>query len=1143
MKLTFDKPLAQGEAFFRANPTALQLLEFKGDPKVVPPTQAFRPLPYRVIVEGNTVVVDSTLIGAEAQGGTTSTGLPSSIDNVTANIRLAIPTQGVIGRQLRLGADPVSELNGVDSRGDQAVIRDFRSGNADDGRIGALADIEPPMLVANVAMGITAIDVPNRILTLNKRFSTVTVRGRIPFVDGGLDPQTGFPVGGPRAPTVQPLRSGDAIFQSVLAQSGETVLVRAEVLQNLDVGSIVGDPPYPNLGLAIDGTDGGNAPTVRVRVASLSVLDSTGREVPFESSTLPLGQDCTVQVRYYEHVPYAASASTIVSDAQRRADFLTFDPAPPFLDANRVPIPRGTMVSPLAGVGLRFSEPMDLERVEPFDNYLLTNATFTEANAGPLLTEPKPTSLSVIATRLLDQDRNGTVLRLTTPLGLNHVNGTAERYFFHMLLGDGGVTDLAGNSVDLFDRRLEAPTTFSVGFTLNPTAEDNLIGWRVHRFSSADEDGTKPGALDYFGQFQLRNGRIYGAETTRFSKVADDQTLPNIRRDDKGECAYFDTVPNPDIWLNAAKCPQNPPGQLYLTPNMTATNLQPPLVFTPPPGPRVFGGIVEPFNPRGSRLQMTYREDDFDLGYHDASTMLIDVEQVFWAPWNNDPLQFDQFDRVTLALGHADVRPDISFQIRRPWSPPPPPVPCCELDCASLNSGLGTTFSDNVLQGSSMVEVVTDKVFTVNPNDAFRSSTGTTMVPYPRFARSYTWRDSRLVSWDRVNNRPIGLGGAKQPEGQFPARDRTAKVSSPWIRDEIPKNGDVPIATQWVRDLGDFGEGGVFSGTAPLTEHRSRDHDPIALPLLMDFKVYPDDARNGIASGVNLFHIAYVGQIWPGTAPLGNGYYNAAGLGICGNLDWPTFRVHTSGGVDGLGAEVIVDLPRTTQATGGWIKDVGLGDPIQGRAQTKAGDDHLPWAQADFVRRVSMVTFGFFDTRRPNLHALQAGDLSVPWEGVAAPNGFPDFVALGTTRGGEYAIADMVSIVDPPSTQQPPGTAIRIEYRFAENFLNPVPYDLTEQTGNDRLLNRGNLMNPNYACEAYRYASPNGPSEPFARINAERLTEYVIEEEIPRLRDEVTGTLPRYANMRIIFENNTAVTPAVSPSLRSMAVVYRMARR
>ena len=156
---------------------------------------------------------------------------------------------GIVGRQLSVDRDPVTDLNGIDSRGNAAVIRDFRSGNASDGPVGALIDVEAPLVVADKEFGIIAIDPVSRVVTVNKRFAQVAIRGRVPFVDGGVSASSSLPAGPAQVPTQQPLRSGDLLFQDVESSSGQKVRIRAEIVQNLDVGNVLGDPSFPTLGV------------------------------------------------------------------------------------------------------------------------------------------------------------------------------------------------------------------------------------------------------------------------------------------------------------------------------------------------------------------------------------------------------------------------------------------------------------------------------------------------------------------------------------------------------------------------------------------------------------------------------------------------------------------------------------------------------------------------------------------------------------------------------------------------------------------------------------------------------------------------------------------------------------------------------
>ncbi|HLU38149.1 MAG TPA: hypothetical protein VK081_02115, partial [Planctomycetota bacterium] len=373
LRLRFSRTLTVDKSFFAANPAALQVLEIVDDPRTKAPQTAFRPLPYRVLVEGDSIILDPSLVGGEVPaGGRTSPGLPISRDNTTANIRIAIPTT-TVGSGLGVKADNIAQLNGSDRTGLPSVIRDFRTGNPRDGRVGTLPDVERPMVIAEIPMGITSIDVQNRTITLNKRGAKVAVRGAIPFVYGGMAVAgPTLPLGPSEVPTATPLRSGDFITQTVMTPNGP-VRVRAEILMNLDVSNTGTLSGNPNLGRAADGSDGGDADTVRVRVASLSVATEDGVQASFTASDSPLGADCIVRVHYYENVPYS-SGNHAVSDAGRRGEFVMFDPATPRIDpSNGQPIPLGTRINPAASVSVRFSEPIDFESIDRAANFVLTN--------------------------------------------------------------------------------------------------------------------------------------------------------------------------------------------------------------------------------------------------------------------------------------------------------------------------------------------------------------------------------------------------------------------------------------------------------------------------------------------------------------------------------------------------------------------------------------------------------------------------------------------------------------------------------------------------------------------------------------------------------------------------------------------------
>ncbi|MCB9887876.1 MAG: hypothetical protein H6838_20520 [Planctomycetes bacterium] len=1138
IKLNFSSPVKADEAFFGVNPSAIQLLEFKGDPAVVDPVNAFRILPYRPIPQGSTIVLDTTILGGEGANGLTVAGLPASSDNVTANIRVAIPVRGAVAPSFYVREDAVAELNGVDSAGRNSVIRDFRSGNLNDGVAGRLRESEPPMIVGSLPMGITEIDTVNNVITINKRLHFVPVRGRFPFVDGPLE-QSGIPAGPFSVPISRPLRTGDILTQTLQVQmpdgSIESVELRAEILHNLEVGTVIGDQNLPRLGRVENGQGGSDQgerlSVVRVRVASLEAgRDSLGRMHSFEASSLPNGRDCVLRARYYDEVAYVGSTTEFVSDRDWRHEFVRIDPTPSGA------VQPATQVSPNASIAVEFTKPLDLDQVDNTDNFLVTNTSILTESFAVQMGDAKRATARIVPTRLTDLAGDGTVLRLQPPMGFFHNTGTPETYAVHVRLGGAGVLDLAGNAVDIFGDLANPSDSWSVDFSLDAQALTNRVGWHTYTMTSEDEDGSLPGSVDMFGQYRLQDGRLFAAAGVRFSRTADNQNLATISRIHRGECWDPDFDPTvgspqgvPAAPLDGAGLPH--PGLLYWQPRMFDQ-------IAPPNVPSVYeyyqqlpqnvGRVVEPHHPNGSRLQMRYLEDDFSLSYRQPSEFGLDVEQMYWSPFNDETVYYDVFDRYTMSLAHTARRADVRFTLIPGDSSAMPPVPPgCLFNCPSMNSGLSSVFADNVLPGTQEVPVFEDKVYSINPNQAFRSPLNVKYVPYPRFDRSYTWRDSRLVTVDNAGN-VIGLGGAEQPGAPQPNNDTTANIDSPWIA-SVPDPDFVNVGgSVWVQDPADF------VGDA------MHDHDPIALPLLVDFKVFPDSAANGIAAGVNNFQVAMMGPPSYGFPGIPGGYYDRQGAGCGGTPPWPRSRVQATGGEDIIsGATILIDPANQLMAQSSTLKDAGLGNATRALFSAPPGDGMVHWAQADFVRKVSTVTIGFFDSLQPQRAQLVTFDGSGT-ASINATNGFPDLLTLDPT----LRIRDLVVQLDPPQSRQPAGTSVVVEIRGAEDFDNSgnlynPSFDQASQTPDDTFDGRGNLLNVNYACEAYRYSQSNQPGN-IPRINATQLTRYVTEDQLALIRSPATGLLPRFLNLRLVMTNNVDVSPALSPSLRSMSVVYKL---
>ena len=1061
LKLSFDRPLGLETSFFDATPSAVQVLRLTGDPELLGPGFAYQPVGSRVTSKdsGRTLLVDLEVSGKEATARNPNpSGLPASLDDQSANIRLALPTDGPLANSFRVQVDGVPVLNSIDLNGHKALIRDFRAGNQTDPHNGYLSDVGDPQLVARKTMGITSVDVKNRILTINKRFCSAVIRGRLPFVDGPLATLDGKPLGPNKVPQQRALQNGDLIWQDIVTPDNEVVRVKGEVIRNFDIP--VGEDDTK---LAI----GGGNPTVRLQLDSMSSFDAQGREVFFRENSFPLGSDCTCVI-HYAHQLKVSNGAIDVGDSKRVYEFLSFNPTPPRLDANRNPVPPNTKIDPLAEIILSFSKPMGLDTVRSEDNVVVASKLGDRAE---FIDHIKVGNLAVVPTLPADLFNDSTSIRLTAPLGLFHVQNTltkvGETYYVHVRDGVDGARDRAGHTIDLFDEDDIAAVTMS--FKLDYAAEDNLVGWVLRRMNGHDEDGTKDAVFssDVFGQYQMRDGRLYGWPTSRFSRIVDQTTLSAIRVDLCGAC--IDTTATPPV--KRAPCQGVPnPAFRYQTPLMLYQNQ---------------GGISEPLVAQGSRVQMTYREDDFQLSFRNEIDLEIDVEQLYWGPFvARAPalLTYDLFDRVTIQLGTAEKRPDMRMIIVPGTGPNPP---CCTFDGATYLSGLTSSFTGNYIDNGQAVEVVKDAIYEINPNNAFQTQNLSTMVGYPKFSKTYTWRDRRYMAWDLSTNTVLGLGGSQNPSDPN-VPDRTRDVTSPHIPEANPDTDGVMC-----HQLDDYLGAGV------------QDHSPFALPLLVDWFVYPDDPENSVAKADNLFQIGYIGPLYPAN---GHGYYNPS---------FPALRAHTTGGIDPQLNEILVDPKNTFKATGGWLNNA-----LIGRFKAPWQDDHIHHAVGDFVRKLSVVTYGYIDTLQPGRNDVSG---PVGWNGDKA--GYPNLADVSTLhRPAEWSV-----LISPAPEDLPVGTKLDVEYRGCDRFDNSSV--VWEANDTEVAATRGNLLNPHFACEQYRYQQSN-------RVSTSGIGNYVKDPDL--LMDPKTLVAPRFINWRFTFVNNTAVTPARVPYIDFMAITYRM---
>lgn len=292
-------------------------------------------------------------------------------------------------------------------------------------------------------------------------------------------------------------------------------------------------------------------------------------------------------------------------------------------------------------------------------------------------------------------------------------------------------------------------------------------------------------------------------------------------------------------------------------------------------------GVQTPLVALGSRMQSVWRYCDVGMALLDESGFNVDVEGLDWAPIGGGVIA-DHFTQFEISLAHAGFLPDEARNLTTLF----PQFP---------HSGLVDAFARNELDHAhDPLAVVHPRAlgYTINPADKFTASTGTVMMPYPlnrtippsQF-KYYTWRDTALQAKGAPNGAGAELAIVTQVQGGTPG---------------------VPYAP----------------GAVPT----------VGLPLLMDFKCFPDSSALGL---------------------------NALDVSVAINTSpHPNLRAFSSGGVDSSGAVHVVDPDAATIATGGFNR---ASSPPG--APTLPSDDTFYLGEMDLVVRVSRVHTVWFDAQ------------------------------------------------------------------------------------------------------------------------------------------------------------------------------------
>lgn len=1116
---------ASGQIIGLRNTEAVQLLRITANPDE---TGGVVPLPVRVVVDGNKLLLDPVLLGTEGQQYQTrnnASGLPESPDQVGANIRIALALEGPLAIP---GLREPAGLTGLNNSGRNSIIRDFRSGNSNDNSSdlsnGFARDPLPLRVVGEIVMYLERVE---RINSFTQEI-TIYKNGKVHEIDRG------------------------DVFRLVSSASGI---------------------PFASSEVVVDPIDDHGSPGiqhVRVRIRAVENLESidpsnlagypstlSARE-PWLVANAPRAI-CVAEFRAGTGSPTA----TPPGDGDDPSNFLTFTPTPlPYL--NGVPSEPTRNVAPIAGAIVRFTKPVAMGTVKWADTFFFAMRDLTSQDSIDdfILNRPNhqnglgmdPAAFNsakyrtpfLIAARVFDEDYSQTALRLqpTTGFFLDErmrqealQNPPVNRFnYLHLVANspDGEIRDLSGNALDLQGTDVDHSSSVVIPFTVDTRKNgslnfkpDNLAISVVRRFASRDEDprpsyfmpnevpavgeqlfGDAYPLEDLFGGFVYVDGKLQARPSARTRQVADNLNQAPV--------AAQSSILR---W-----CPVSVGGEAQVASNSSTT------LFGQP--------LQNPLNPYGCRLQTVWREVDLSLSRSDPFDFNLDVEQMYWAPFTGAALVYDEFDRMSMWLGHSEYRP----------------APCVG-DFSSLpslpNSGLGNVFQRNFVwnpvpgaTGSQPAiesqpaphPAYVDQNLVIDPaRVVYEVNQVNRFLPLPTFQKPYfVFRDETVVEQGLDNKTGNDTGGASnmQPYILSPFNNG---LGQHWLTYADPQ-ANPPITQQFLAN-GFWNDCPNYKLSATSTADSSTGGltGSIALPLLADFWTYCDSSElpvggGYIAAGVNGWQVALTVQSSP----------------------QPNFRVYSGGRA---GQNPICRGPGDTQ----WNTASGGYTPAGGG--TPPADNTFYWIMIDMLKRQTVVTNGFIDLNNPN----------------RVPEGFNDY------RLGPFYLSNGVNTrpatirpafafeFDPPLSELPSGTSVVAQFRAAGEV------DATPWYWNQWVSPSGSQLYPGpqgggagFTAQMRIDAKPtarNFPLDPFIAGDAhirkwddrgnrnwwtyfynKTVTGYVEDPNQlvdPAYTQQYTGPdnfTPRdvrYVNWRFVMANNVDANPPVSASIDTFSLTWR----
>ncbi len=333
-------------------------------------------------------------------------------------------------------------------------------------------------------------------------------------------------------------------------------------------------------------------------------------------------------------------------------------------------------------------------------------------------------------------------------------------------------------------------------------------------------------------------------------------------------------------------------------------------------------GVVTPLSNFGSKMQTLWRYCDAGFSLTDPQNINIDVEGLNWQP-SGGVITPDAFSQFEIQLSHCRYAPD---EIIDPSS----------LFPQFQNSGLRPQYDGNVLPGAPRTTVhPRERGYVVDSGNLFTTPTGASLLPFPMNRgipaedyTYYTWRDTTIRDRAGISN------GGVEPQAYLLALGIDAPI--------------VPF-------------------------YRPGQVQTVGLPLLMEFRTYPDAE----AIGLNAWVLALA----------------------VNSSSRPYFRAFSTGGVNQAGTTVFVNPDTQSISNGGF----NPGSLPTGGAPTFGRDNTVHLGGIDYVTRVSQVYSIWYESIIPSEANFSTRVYNQP-------------------------------ILEPSPSAQPPGTEIQVGFRGAQSF-------------------------------------------------------------------------------------------------------------